>query len=307
MMEHDRAPSLAAGIDVGATKTLAVVVTRQGDIVRQVRVNSDFGSARDHVGERLTSLVASLVISPAELAGIGLGAPAIVDPSTGQILSSPNLRVLEGLSADKLFGGDMGKVPILIDNDVNLAALGESWLGAARGARHFVFIAVGTGIGTGLVLDGRLYHGTGGAGEGGHMVLVPDGPECGCGSRGCLEAMASGSAIARRYREVSGQTASVSDIFSLSAAGEPEARQVIEEAAAFLGIGVANFINILAPEMVVLGGGVMMNQHAVLMPLVEAAMQRHARKPLLARTAVVVSKLGEMASAVGAAALAWQR
>ncbi len=300
--------TLVAGVDIGGTKTLAVLVRRTGEIVRQVRAPSGFGTAPGDVANAMSRLVVhGLGASPQQLAGIGAGAPAIVDPESGTVLSSPNLRELEGLGPRQLFGSLAEAVPVWVDNDVNLAALGEQWLGVARGIRHFIFVAVGTGIGTGLILDGRIYHGTGGAGEGGHIVLLPDGPPCGCGSRGCLESLASGWAIARRYQELTGQATSVPEIFSRLAAKEAAAQRVIEEAANFLGMGLATFINLLAPQMVVLGGGIMANQHAVMLPIVEASLRRHGRKPLLARTRLELSYLRETASAIGAAALAWQQ
>jgi glucokinase len=212
-------------------------------------------------------------------------------------------------------------LPVVLDNDANLAALGEHVYGAGRGEDNMVYITVSTGIGGGLILGGRLYHGfADGAGEFGHMTLLPNGPLCGCGNRGCLESLASGTAIARDARDLAacgrgeqilaaagGDPASITAITvaTAAAAGDAVAQSIIARAARYLGIGIANIINLLNPSLVVLGGGVMNIGELVwqnLRPEVQARGLEAARTS----TRIAAAELSGHAGVMGAIALALQ-
>jgi glucokinase len=210
--------------------------------------------------------------------------------------------------------------PVLVENDANAAAWGEFCHGAGRRTAHMVYLTVSTGIGGGLVLDGRLYRGAGGAaGEIGHIPLLPDGPPCGCGARGCLEALASGSAIARAAREarVQDRARGLSDataadaitaehVHSAALAGDPDCRHIIVEAGHFLGLGLTAIANLFDPEVIVLGGGVMRTGAMLLDPAV-AVLRERAMPPARDHVRVALAALGDRAGVLGVAALARER
>ncbi|HHW15296.1 MAG TPA: ROK family protein, partial [Firmicutes bacterium] len=257
---------IALGIDIGGTKILAGLVAEDGRIIDQ-EVVPTAPLARPNAAEQLTGLAKRLAdrngLELGTLAGIGIGVPGVIDPESGMIVSCPNTKGLEGL----VLGAHMESLTGLstrVENDVNLAAWGEHWLYLPE-VQNMVFMALGTGLGCGLVLNGRLYRGTGAAGEMGHMVIEREGPLCGCGKRGCFEALASGKAIAGTYRalcaeslpggsENRGCEVSTEEVFARAEAGDTIARRVIEQTLTYLSLCAVNVANLLAPEVIVIGG-----------------------------------------------------
>ena len=262
------------GVDLGGTKIYTVLATLDGKAQAEVEVPTYAAEGYEQVLGRIAGTV-DKVKRLAGLSGrllrVGLGAPGPLDIEKGVVYVAPNLGwrdVPLKASLEALLG-----VPVFLDNDANLAAWGEFVYGAGKGMRNLVYITVSTGIGGGLVFGGRLYRGAGyGAGEIGHITVLPDGPRCHCGNRGCLEALASGTAVAREAKELiargGGQgilalaggavEAVTAKTVGLAAAqGDAEARELFVNAARWLGIGVAAVLNLLNPEVVVLGGGMM--------------------------------------------------
>jgi glucokinase len=257
-------------IDIGGTKLAAGIVDAAGRILARGEVPTLAAEGPARVLERIVDLGKSLLgrsevpVNAVQRIGVGCAGP--VDRLAGLVLNPPNLpgwtRVALVDHLRQAFG-----LPAILENDANAAALGEFRYGAGQGARSLVYLTVSTGIGGGIVLDGKIWHGLkDAAGEIGHMTLAPNGPLCGCGNRGCLEAIASGPSIARRAREAlaAGRSSRLGEVPSLTAAdvvrlareGDEVAREVWEETVRFLGLGVAAAIMILAPERVVIGGGV---------------------------------------------------
>jgi glucokinase len=205
-----------------------------------------------------------------------------------------------------------------LENDANAAAVAEHRLGAGRGCRHMVLVAVGTGIGGGLILDGRLYHGaSGGAGEIGHMLVEPQGRVCGCGRRGCLEAMASGSALDAVAREIAqaqphgsvaemarnqGKTPDARILDAAASAGDAAAASALERAGAYLGDGLTNLVDVFNPEVIVIGGSVRRSRRYL--ETAVAVMQRDAYPQHLVDVRIAEAELGDEAPAIGAALLA---
>jgi len=310
------------GIDIGGTKVLGVALGpgTDGGIVAEARVPTPTGT-RTIVGSHVAAAVAEVVAQlDATLgdddAAVGVGAPGMVDRH-GRLSFAPNLPQAHGVDWTALIGDRLVGRTILIENDANFAALAEHRLGAARGYDHVVMVTLGTGIGGGLVLDGRVQVGSAGfAGEIGHMVVDPDGPPCPCGRRGCWERYASGAglgllareaALAGRLDEVvrraGGDPESVrgEDVSAAAAAGDPAAREVIEAVGSWIGFGLANLTAVVDPQCFVLGGGVV----EVGDLLLDAARTTFAslveggdRRPL---AAVVPAAYGERAGAVGGA------
>ena len=259
-----------AGIDIGGTKIALAVADLEGRVIEKARFPARTGERGPHaiIAEALAGIEHMLGRAGSCLAAAGIGCGGPLDRKRGLILSPPNLPGWDEFPVVQIVQERLG-VPALLDNDANAAALGEHRHGAGRGYRHLVYITQSTGIGGGVIVRGELVHGVGdGAGEVGHMTVLPDGPECGCGGRGCLEALCSGTAIARRARErlAAGEESSLSSL-SLSEvtgravaeaarAGDTVASAVWDEMIHYLAVGVGNLFNVLAPEAVVIGGGV---------------------------------------------------
>ncbi len=316
-----RAADVTYGIDIGGTKVLGVSLDRAHDIVAEARVATPTGT-RNIIGSHVAAAVAEVVadldrkVAATTSTPVGVGAPGMVDRE-GRLCFAPNLPQAQGVDWNELIGERLPGRSILIENDANFAVLAEHRLGAARGYRHVVMVTLGTGIGGGLVLDGRVQVGSAGfAGEIGHMVVDPNGPACPCGRHGCWERFASGAglgvlareaALAGRLGEVvrlaGGDPESVrgEDISAAAAAGDPAAQDVIKEVGWWIGFGLANLAAVLDPECFVLGGGVVQAGDL----LVDSARTTFAelieggdRRPV---AAIVPAAFGERAGAVGAA------
>jgi glucokinase len=258
-------------------------------------------------------------VGPADAAGIGVALPGPTDPASQRLVAAATLPGLIDYPVIDFFARRWGRETpgwVRAENDANAAALGEALYGAGRGAQVVCYFTVSTGIGGGVVVDGRLFRGaTGQAGEFGHLKVHSDGPECSCGDRGCLEALASGPAIARRAREAAAEGGARGalvgqDPATLTAAGVAEAarggdllaRRIWHAAMLDLGAGIATVVNLFNPEVVVIGGGVSCS-HDLLLPTVRAVVAKRAM-PILARgVRIEVAALGEDAGVVGAAAL----
>jgi glucokinase len=262
------------GLDFGGTKLAVGFADASGTLLGLRRCPTDAESGPTGALAAMQALFAELVATlgpearrPAAV-GISFGGP--VDPSRRRTLLShhgpgwEDYPLVERVAA--LWPG-----PVAMDNDANAAALGEGRFGAGRGYPNLLYVTVSTGIGGGVLVDGQLYRGSRGlAGEIGHTIVVPEGPRCACGKRGCLEALAAGPAIARAYAERQGLPeggVSAADVFDRAAAGEPLAQAVVAAAIHWLGLGLANAINLLDPDLVVIGGGVSRAGAALFQPL----------------------------------------
>lgn len=247
--------------------------------------------------------------------GIGLGSPGPLDRATGTVIETPNLG-WRNFPLRDLVSNAIG-LDAVLDNDANAATLGEWWMGAGRGVKMLLGVTIGTGIGGGIVFEGRVFHGASDvAGEVGHMTIDANGRRCNCGSYGCLEAYASGPAIAARAIEglqagrpslmpdmVNGDLSRVTaaTVSEAIVAGDIYAAEVMRETAKFLGLGIANLINILNPDMVVVSGGVTRAGEHLFEPL-RAEVRRHAFAPAAQACRIGSSELGDMAGVIGAAA-----
>jgi glucokinase len=247
-------------------------------------------------------------------AGVAMGVPGPVEPESGVVYAAPNLHGWEGVEAGRLLGERLG-CAVAVQNDANLAGFAEWTLGAGRGTRDFVFITVSTGVGGGLILDGELYTGAAGtAGELGHVPADPHGPPCAQGHPGCLEGIASGTAIAERARAAlaagepsrlarSGDTLDALDVQAAAEAGDPLAQRLFEEAGRALGRAVGGLVNVLSPEVVAVGGGMIGAGELLFAPL-RAALPEVAFAVPLRRCRLVAAALGTDSGLVGATAWA---
>ncbi|MGC0141550.1 ROK family protein [Pseudactinotalea sp. Z1732] len=287
------------GVDVGATMTkVAMVDDAQWTVTEQATVPTD-RTDPDRTVAACARLIGGWVARNPEVRGVGVTLPGHIDPESGLGLVVPNIPGdWRGVSVTRPLQVAAGR-PIEMINDARAFVLAESRLGAARGVDDVLGIVLGTGIGGGLVLGGRLFTGSSGnAGEVGHQVLMHDGPPCGCGNRGCLEALARAEIIA-----VAAGHATVADAAAAAASGDPRARSALWEAGTWIGLGLANQVTVLTPEVVVIGGGVALAGDSLMKPLVE---QLRARAPLVPPDTyrVLPAELGPLAGAVGAAVAA---
>ena len=261
------------GVDIGGTKVAVGLVDHDGKILAQGRKPMVANGTAEAALQAVTTAIDALTASaPGGVQSIGICAPGPLDPKTGVVLNPPNLPCWRDFPlADKIIS--TYHVPVKVDNDANAAALAETRWGAARGFRYVFYATIGTGIGTGIVLDGRIYHGnTGAAGEGGHVSIDYRGPVCNCGKRGCIEILASGRAIGAWARAKLAVDPSHSTILDLAkgdipsvtselvgqayAAGDPLAREILQETVDVLTPWLGNIVDLLDPDVLVMGGGV---------------------------------------------------
>lgn len=307
---------LAVVIDVGGSKIAAALADRRGRIAHKVRVATAHTDAQAVVNQILELAREQLSRATRPVAGVGVAVPAVVDPASGFVHWAPNLPGWREIPLGSILGDELG-MPAFVDYDGHLAVLGEHWRGAGRGARHVVFIIVGTGVGGGLILDGRVHRGRDNiAGATGWMVVDPSAANMPMAlSLGCLESLASGpaivAAIERRLAQgepstLRGQPVTPAAVFAAAEAGDPLAREVVERAAQALGFAVAGLVSVLNPDVVILGGGVGLAAPAFL-EAARSAVARYAQ-PISARSVrVVTATLRDDAVLVGAARLVFQR
>lgn len=247
------------GMDLGGTTFKAMAVTPDGTILSRAQADTQAEGGPQAVVQRMVETIRRLQVDASaptrRLAAVGFGIPGILDLPAGRVRRSPNLPGWEGFDLRAVLSRQL-EVPVAIENDANAAALGEAWLGAGRGMQHFLMLTLGTGVGGGIVVAGKILHGACGyAGEPGHTVVEPDGPRCGCGSQGCLEQFASGTAIARMATPYYGKT-TAKEVALAARRGEPQAVEVYRQVGRYLGIAGASFANLFNPQGLVLGGAV---------------------------------------------------
>ncbi|HZD58940.1 MAG TPA: ROK family glucokinase [Anaerolineae bacterium] len=312
------AKQIAIGIDIGGTKIAAMAVDVEGRILSSLKIGTPGGTPDDIVTavsdliERLTESV----LDAGEVVGIGLAVAGTINWKEGIVVQSPNLP-FSNIRLRSIIESKFG-LSTFMDNDGNLATLGEKYYGAAWGAQNIIGLTLGTGIGAGIIIDGCLYRGaTGSAAEIGHMVIQATGPQCTCGSYGCFEEMASGRALLRLAKEkalqdreslilklAGGSVEEITGPMVTEAAqrGDKTALDVFSEIGFWLGIGINNVINIFNPELVVIGGGMADAGELVLSPVRKVVGERtlHPNKEV---AKVVLADLGNQAGAMGAAAL----
>jgi glucokinase len=317
MMENSNRKSAIMGVDIGGTKVAVGLVDREGRILAQGRKPMVADGTAEAGFQAVTDAIDSLMTD--EIQSVGICAPGPLDPKTGVVLNPPNLPSWRNFPlAEKITA--KYHLPVMVDNDANAAALAETRWGAARGYRYVFYATIGTGIGTGIVFDGRIYHGnTGSAGEGGHVSIDYRGPVCTCGKRGCIEILAAGPAITARARAKLGANLSrhsaildlaKGDIAAVTSemvgqafsADDPLAREVLQETVEVLTPWLGNIVDLLDPDILVMGGGVA----AMLKPFFDEIKKRLPAwcvNPRAAEIPLVMAHYGADAGIAGGAAL----
>ncbi len=315
---------LYAGVDLGGTKILVLVADTRGSVLGTARVPTMATQGPESVIGRIVDAVhaaaAGAQVATSELLGAGVSAPGPIDTSEGVITDPPNLPGWHNVPLARILRERLG-IPVVLENDANCGAVGEHMFGAGRGYRHMLFVTISTGIGGGIIINNELYEGaSGAAGEVGHIGVSVDGPTCGAGHVGCLEAFASGTAIAARARAMIAagglpRTARIAEhdpplsaktVQMAAEQGEAEASAIIASAGRYLGIGLASLINVFNPQAIVLGGGLTNMGDAILGPAVETARTRSFAQSFV-DVRIVEGELGERVAALGAIAVARKR
>ena len=313
------------GVDLGGTNIVAGAMSEDGSQhhgMRSIPTAPEQGA--EAVADRIVGLVEGVILDTMaegeahrrDFIGIGVGAPGPLDRERGVVIVAPNLGWREFPLLDRI--NERLDMPATLDNDANCATVGEWWQGAARGGRNVVGMTIGTGIGGGLIVDGQLFHGSSDvAGEIGHTTIDLNGRHCKCGNYGCLEAYASGPAIATRAREVlvREETASLlpglaggqldritaQTVYDAAKQGDALANEIVRDTARYLGAGVANLLNIFNADVVVIAGGVTQAGDALFLPLL-AEVRRRAFRAAVEAARIVPGALPGTAGVVGAVA-----
>jgi glucokinase len=311
------------GVDLGGTKILAGVFDAKFDLKGTAKLSTKADRGVEAVIDRIARCVNEAVdecdLSLKLIRGVGIGAPGAVDSDSGRVIFAPNLPGWKDIPLKKELEKRLG-VPVFTGNDCNVCTLGTFDREYKAKPKNLIGVFIGTGIGGGLVINGDLYSGHNlTAGEIGHMVIEVNGPKCGCGNRGCLEALASRTAIFRKIQSAvkDGQKTILTDMLGNDLAdmrsgdlrkairkGDKFVEKVVEEAAEYAGVGVANLINILNPEIVVVGGGVIEALENEVMPSLLKAVKEHVMPGTSDGIKIEASKLGDHAGITGAAVLA---
>jgi glucokinase len=302
--------------DVGGTNLRIAAVTGDGSIVCQITEPTPQTGAADDVIDAISRVAESCVAESRidrRPVAFGLALAALVSVCEGRALSSPNLPELNGLFLANTLSERLD-LPVVLENDATAAAIGEHWLGSSKGVENSVFVTLGTGVGGGLILDGRVYRGVDGtAGEIGHICVEPDGVNCGCGSHGCVEQYASATAMVRIAGELLQQDRSSSlnqharftskDVYDAAVAGDAVSLGTFRIMGRYLGIALAGLVDVLNPELIVIGGGAAAGWDFFI-EHVRSEIQARAFRDPATRVQIVRASLGEAAGILGAARVA---
>jgi glucokinase len=313
------------GVDLGGTNIAVGAMSADGKqsfAMRSIPTSSELGA--EGVADRIVGVIEGVILDTIaqtnaqrkDFIGVGIGAPGPLDREKGLVIVAPNLGWRNFPLRDRI--GERLNLPATLDNDANCATVGEWWQGAARGGSNVLGMTIGTGIGGGIIIDGKLFHGSSDvAGEIGHTTIDLNGRHCKCGNYGCLEAYASGPAIAVRAREVlvREETASLlpsmvggkldaitaATVYTAASQGDAVASEIVRDTARYLGVGVANLLNIINADVVVIAGGVTAAGDALFVPL-RAEVRRRAFQSAVDATRIVPGELPGTAGVVGAVA-----
>jgi len=316
--------SYVIGVDLGGTKIYAVVADRNGKIIATAKKKTKAERGFEEVVKRMSKCIFKAAENAKlnfekQILAIGVGSPGPLDLKKGEVIETPNLKwknaplkkVLEKLTGKK----------VVVENDATVGLIGEHAFGAGKGAQHVVGLFIGTGVGGGVIVEDKPLHGFNeNAGELGHMIMDPNGPQCGCGNNGCLEAFASRTAIEREIRiaEIKGTSTKIfkdqdrdkkirsKRLANAYKKGDSAVKKAVEQSATYIGYGVASLLNIFNPQVVVLGGGVVEAISEPYVDMVRKVAEKNVFKVAIRNVKIVPATLGDDSAALGAAVLAWE-
>ncbi|MEW6619426.1 MAG: ROK family protein [bacterium] len=309
-------------VDLGGTNIRAAVVDQTGKIIEKKDTATKVSEGHEVVIQQMKELIQDVIkeVSFQQIVGIGIGSPGPLDTKTGVIIDTPNLG-WKNVALKETIEEEF-HLPTYVDNDGNLAALGEKWLGAGKEVENLVCLTLGTGIGGGIIINGEIFHGSNdAAGEVGHIIVEPNGLRCGCGNYGCMEAYASGQGITKRttYAIKQGTTTIISElvqnqleritplvVYQAAIKGDEVANYILKETGRYLGIGIVSIVNVLNPQLVVIGGKVAQIGDLLLQYVKEEVTKRTYLEPCK-RISIVLAQRGDDAGLIGAAKMVLQK
>ena len=301
------------GIDIGGTNLRGAVINERGEIIVRKKTRSDAKEGIDKVVKNLVSFIDQF--GESKPSAIGIGIPGIINQKEGNLTQAPNISDVSNFPIFKILEDQLTPIPFVLENDANSAAAGEFWLGSCKDASSMIMLTLGTGLGGGIIFNGDLWQGEYGmAGEIGHMVIDPDGPECNCGSNGCLETFASAEALRRivsNSPSLTEKTAGTEPdhipekIKDLAMEGDDESIKIWEEFGKYLGIGITSLINLLNVDSIVIGGG-LSNAWDLFIENTEMEIERRALKGPKSKLNIYRTELGDDAGIIGSAYLAFK-
>ena len=305
------------GVDLGGTNVKAGIVTPEGDVLARVENTTEVHMGQDHsvarIIETAKQAVAEAGLTDRQISGIGIGSPGPLDIFNGIVLSPVNFPTWKNVPLVQLLSEAFGGVPATLDNDANVVAYGENWLGAGRDTQNFLCITLGTGVGGGVVCEGKLLHGfDGNAAEIGHICIDYDGPPCNCGSIGCLEVYCSATGMVRRTKaalavenprtSLSPEGLTAQRIAEAALEGDEFAQRIYDETGFFLGMGIVSAVALYNSEIVAIGGGVARAGELIFAPT-RRTFRRYGFPNLRDTLKIEPMRLGDNAAVLGAAKL----
>lgn len=316
------------GIDLGGTNIVSLLMDKGGKIILRDTRKTLADKGKETTLKQIENSAKAVIekarrkgIKKKAIVGVGIGSPGPLSIKKGIVRFAPNLPGWRDVPLVD-FLRERVKLPVFLENDANAACLGEWWKGAGKGKKHIVLLTLGTGIGGGIVINNEILHGAWDTGaEVGHMTIVVDGLPCGCGSRGCLEAYASATGVVKRtlmalekvkksslLERVRGDKEKLTSriVYEEAKRGDSLAKEIAEETGKYLGAGIASLVNILNPEVVILGGGMIQAGELLFEPTRRYA-SRYALKEAIEGVEIVPARLGQDAGAIGAACVVWKR
>jgi len=306
--------NFAIGIDLGGTNIKAGIVDRKGTVIHRLLTKTNYNADSQTIINQIFKLIDEIIqnacIKKADVIGIGLGSPGLIDKKGEIIIFSPNLPQWRNVPIKLLITEKFDK-PCVLENDANAAAWGEKWAGAGKNSNSLVMLTIGTGIGGGIIIDNKLWRGVNNvAAEIGHMVIKMDGHKCSCGNNGCIEAYASATAMVRRFKELlkKGVSSLLENSDEITAKmindaafqGDNASLNIIRETGQFLGIAIVNIMHILNPALIVLSGG-MIGSGDLLMNPIKETVKKSAFESSYKETNILFSELGNDVGIIGAA------
>ncbi|RDW19198.1 glucokinase [Oceanobacillus arenosus] len=314
---------ILVGIDIGGTTVKLGFINAQGDILEKWEIPTNITNAGnailDDIWNSINNKLAQGNLDNGTILGLGVGAPGFIDSKTGYVYEAVNIGWRDFDLAQKL--KEKSGLPVFLENDANLAALGENWIGAGEQAKDMIAITLGTGVGGGIIANGSALNGVNGmSGEIGHITIDPSGYQCNCGRKGCLETIASATGIVRQamdyikshtdsglavfYQENGKLTAK--DIFDLASQGDAGCEEIVNSTTDILGLTIANMCTLINPSMVLIGGGVS-KAGDQLLTKITASFEKHALKRIREACEIRIGKLGNDAGIIGGAFLVQQK
>lgn len=312
-MKTKRQKKCFVGLEFGGTNIKAALFDDRARIICDEFQPTGARQGVESVLNRIKAIIHDLInkqkILPNSLKGIGIASPGPLDIKTGTVFNSPNLPGWDKVPLKEIIEREF-TVPVILENDTNAAALGELWMGNGKGAKNLILLTLGTGVGGGIILDKKIWHGNNDlGGEIGHMTIEKNGPKCNCGNRGCFESFVSATGIVRRTVKAlkEGRVSSLSKqtnkltpkiIFNEAKKGDGLAKEIVNETGEYLGIGLANLVNILNPERIILGGGVVQSIEILLKPAMKELKKRAFARGI-ENLKILPWKLGNHAGIIG--------